>query len=163
VATSNEGWYKWKGTSQLDWNWNHFDAVATARYIDGFHEFLGDGVTPHYVSQTWTLDLQATYDFTGLIRVEKQPVPGYSKDAKDVTRGKDGSTTEKASTQTANYGVSDWRRILLDGTSITVGVNNVLDRDPPVANGEDGNGQNYPGFTYDATNRFWYARLTKKF
>jgi hypothetical protein len=32
-----------------------------------------------------------------------------------------------------------------------------------VANGEDGNGQNYPGFTYDSTNRFWYARLTKKF
>jgi len=39
----------------------------------------------------------------------------------------------------------------------------VLDRDPPVAIGEQGNGQNYPGFTYDATNRFWYARLTKKF
>ena len=75
-ATSNEGWYKWKGTSQLDWNWNHFDVIGTLRYIDGFHEFLGDGVTPHYVSQTWTLDLQATYDFTGLIPVENQPVPG---------------------------------------------------------------------------------------
>ncbi len=90
-------------------------------------------------------------------------MPGYSKDAKQVARGKDGSITEKASAQTAKYSVSDWRRILLDGTIITVGVNNVLDRDPPVAIGELGNGQNYPGFTYDATNRFWYARLTKKF
>jgi iron complex outermembrane recepter protein len=162
-SSSNEGWYKWKGTTQLDWNWNHFDAIATARYIDGFHEFLGDGVTPHYVSQTWTLDLQASYDFTGLIKTESNPVPGYSKDAKEVSRAKDGSVTEKASAQTAKYSVSDWRRILLDGTIITFGVNNVLDRDPPVANGEDGNGQNYPGFTYDATNRFWYARITKKF
>jgi hypothetical protein len=161
-STSNEGWYKWKGTSQLDWNWNHIDAIATARYIDGFHEFLGN-LNQHWVSQTWTLDLQATYDFTGLIPVENKPVPGYSKDTKDVARGKDGSFKETAAAQTANSGVSDWRRILLDGTSITVGVNNVLDRDPPFANAEGGSGQNYPGFTYDATNRFWYARLTKKF
>src|SRR5437762_1911190 len=39
-ATSNEGGYKWKGTSQLDWNWNHFDAIFTTRYIDGFKEFI---------------------------------------------------------------------------------------------------------------------------
>jgi hypothetical protein len=162
-ATSNEGWYKWKGTSQLDWNWNHFDIIGTARYIDGFHEFLGDGVTPHYVSQTWTFDIQASYDFTGLIPVENQPVPGYSKDAKEVARGKDGNIKETAAAQTANYGVSAWRHFLFDGTVITVGCNNVFDRDPPAASGEDGNGQNYPGFTYDATNRFWYARLTKKF
>jgi iron complex outermembrane receptor protein len=162
-STSNEGWYKWKGTSQLDWNWNHFDTIFTARYIDGFHEFRGDAVTQHYVSQTWTFDIQASYDFTGLIPVENKPVPGYSKDAKEVARGKDGSIAEKASAQTSNYAVSDWRRILFDGTSITVGVNNLFDRDPPAASGEKGNGQNYPGFTYDSTNRFWYARLTKKF
>jgi iron complex outermembrane recepter protein len=166
-STSNEGWYKWKGTTQLDWNWNHFDAIATARYIDGFKEFILNNFTgdlrQHYVSQTWTLDLQASYDFTGLIKTESNPIPGYSKDAKDFTRGKDGSMTEKASAQTAKYSASDWRRILLDGTIITFGVNNVLDRDPPAANGETGNGQGYPGFTYDATNRFWYARITKKF
>jgi iron complex outermembrane recepter protein len=162
-ATSNEGWYKWKGTSQLDWNWNHFDIIGTVRFIDGFHEFLGDGVTQHWVSQTWRFDIQASYDFSGLVPVESKPVPGYSKDAKDVARGKDGSIAEKASAQTANYGVSAWRHFLFDGTIITVGCNNLFDQDPPAASGEDGNGQNYPGFTYDATNRFWYARLTKKF
>jgi iron complex outermembrane receptor protein len=162
-STSNEGWYKWKGTGQLDWNWNHFDAIFTARYIDGFHEFLGDAVTQHWVSQTWTFDVQATYDFTGLLPVENKPVPGYSKDAKEAARNKDGSIRETASAQTANYRFSDWRHFLLDGTSITVGINNITDRDPPFASGEDGNGQAYPGFTYDATNRFWYARLTKKF
>ena len=112
---------------------------------------------------TWRFDLQASYDFTGLVPVESKPVPGYSKDAKDVARGKEPSIKETAPAQTANYGVSAWRRFLFDGTIITVGVNNLFDKDPPPASGEDGNGQNYPGVTYDATNRFWYARLTKKF
>jgi iron complex outermembrane receptor protein len=165
-STSNEGWYKWKGTSQLDWNWNHIDIIGTVRYIDGFHEFIlhpisGD-LTPHWVSQTWRFDIQATYDFSGLVPVENKPVPGYSKDAKEVARGKDGSITETASAQTSNTGVS-WQRLLFQGTSITVGCNNLFDDDPPAANGEVGNGQNYPGFTYDATGRFVYVRLTKKF
>jgi len=161
-STSNEGWYKWKGTSQLDWNWNHIDIIGTVRYIDGFHEFIlnpfTDALTPHWVRQTWMFDIQATYDFSGLVPVENKPVPGYSKDAKEVARGKDGSITE-----TASAGVSAWQRLLFEGTSITVGCNNVFDQDPPVANGEVGNGQNYPGFTYNSIGRFVYARLTKKF
>ncbi|PZR78381.1 MAG: hypothetical protein DLM52_02995 [Chthoniobacterales bacterium] len=162
-ATSNEGWYKWRGNSQLDWNWNHFDVIGTVRYIDGFHEFRGDGVTPHYVKQTWTFDIQATYDFTGLVPVENKPVPGYSKDAKEISHGKEGALAETASDQTTNYAGMTWQRVLFQGMSITLGCNNLFDRDPPAAIGEKGNGQNYPGFTYDATGRFIYARLTKKF
>jgi outer membrane receptor protein involved in Fe transport len=41
--------------------------------------------------------------------------------------------------------------------------NNVFGQDPPKAFGEGGNGVAYPGFTYDATGRFVYTRLTKKF
>jgi iron complex outermembrane receptor protein len=166
-ATSNEGWYKWKGTSQLDWNWNHFDIIGTVRYIDGFHEFIlnpfTDELTRHWVSQTWTFDIQASYDFSGLVTVEEKAVPGYSKEAKDVRQGKDGRIAETASAQTGNYAGMTWQRLLFQGTTITVGCNNLFDRDPPSANGEVGNGQNYPGFTYDATGRFVYARLTKKF
>src|SRR6184192_1851710 len=165
-GASNEGWYKWKGTSQLDWNWNHIDIVGTVRYWDGFHEFTpgnGGNVHPHWVDQRFFFDLQATYDFSGLVPVENKPVPGYSKDAKAVARGKDGKATETASAQTANYGVPAWQRFLFQGTSITIGCNNVFDQDPPKAWGEGGNATGYPGYTYDATNRFWYARLTKKF
>jgi iron complex outermembrane recepter protein len=161
-ATSNEGWYKWKGTSSLEWTWIGFDLIATARYIDGFHEFLGDGVSHHYVSQTWFFDLQASYDFTFLLPVETNPVPGYSKGEKEVLRGKDGAPRETASAQTSNYGRSVLDR-LLRGSIITIGCNNVFDQDPPQAFGEDGNGQNYPGFTYNSTGRFVYARFTKKF
>ncbi len=136
-----------EGHFQLEWTWNGFDLVAIARYIDGFHEFLGDGVSHHWVSQTWFFDLQASYDFTSLLPVETNPVPGYSKGEKEVLRGKDGAPRETASAQTSNYGRSVLDR-LLRGTIITIGCNNVFNHDPPQAFGEDGNGQNYPGFTY---------------
>jgi outer membrane receptor protein involved in Fe transport len=52
---------------------------------------------------------------------------------------------------------------LLRGTIITIGCNNIFGQDPPKAWGEGGNAVGYPGFTYDATGRFVYARLTKRF
>src|SRR5262249_34190651 len=59
---SNEGWYRWKGTSSLEWNWHAFDLIATGHYIDGFKERIaGAQLHPHYVSQTWLFDVQASY------------------------------------------------------------------------------------------------------
>ena len=56
-----------------------------------------------------------------------------------------------------------WKN-LLNNTTITVGCNNVFGEDPPRAFGfEFANAINYPGSLYDATGRFVYARLTKKF
>jgi iron complex outermembrane receptor protein len=170
---SNEGWYRWKGDSRLDWNWHGFDLVWTVRYIDGFKERLGErtsrvsgeevGLTPHWVDHNWIFDAQLSYDFSTLLPVvETNPVPGYSKSSKEVVRGKDGETKETAPVQTANYGHDFWW-YLLHGTTVTVGCNNVFGQDPPFANGEDGNAVGYPGFTYDSTGRFVYVRLTKKF
>jgi outer membrane receptor protein involved in Fe transport len=51
----------------------------------------------------------------------------------------------------------------LNGTIITVGCNNIFDKDPPFSSGQGGNAVAYPGFTYDPTGRFVYVRLTKKF
>ena len=158
---SNEGWYKWKGNSSLDWAWKGFDLVTIMHYIDGFHEF-GPNLQRHYVHQTFFFDVQLSYDFTALLPVETQPVPGYSKGEKEVVRGKDGAPLETASAQTSNYSRSVLDH-LLRGTIITIGCNDVFGQDPPPAFGEGGNGSGYPGFTYDATGRFVYARLTKKF
>src|SRR5881398_150489 len=160
-GTSNEGWYKWKGTSSLEWTWKGFDLYTIVRYIDGFHEFTPN-IHQHWVHQTFFFDGQLSYDFTALLPVEEQPVPGYSKGSKEVVRGKDGVPLEKASAQTSNYS-----RTILDhllrGTIITIGCNNIFGQDPPKAYGEGGNAVGYPGFTYDATGRFVYGRLTKKF
>jgi len=55
-----------------------------------------------------------------------------------------------------------WQRAL-NGLRITLGCNNIFDKDPPQAFGEGGNAVGYPGFTYDSTGRFVYIRVTKKF
>src|SRR5947207_208472 len=158
---SNEGWYKWKGQSSLEWTWKGFDLVTIVRYIDGFNEFTPN-LHPHWVHQTWTIDGQLSYDFTALLPVEAEPVPGYSKGEKEVVRAKDGTPLEKASAQTSKYNRSILDH-LLRGTIITIGCNNILGQDPAEAFGQGGNGVGYPGFTYDATGRFVYGRLTQEF
>src|SRR5207247_1655749 len=121
TGTLNEGWYKWKGTSSLEWTWNGFDLYTIVRYIDGFHEFTPN-IHQHWVHQTFFFDGQLSYDFTALLPVEEQPVPGYSKGSKEVVRGKDGVPLEKASAQTSNYSRSILDH-LLRGTIITIGSN----------------------------------------
>ena len=160
-ALSNDGYLRWRGVHRLDWNWNGWDLLGTLRYLDGFKELKPDGRN-HYVSQTWTIDGQLSYDFTYVPPVENQPVAGYSKDAKDMSMGKDGKPTDSAMTQTSTYSMPVWQRVL-NGTTITLGCNNIFGVDPPQAYGWGGNTTNYPGFLYDATGRFVYLQLTKKF
>ncbi|MGI8955460.1 MAG: TonB-dependent receptor plug domain-containing protein [Chthoniobacterales bacterium] len=155
VFDSSDAYLRWKGISRLDWTWKGLDIVATARYFDGFHEFTSGGRN-HRVSQTWLFDAQATYDFTFVRLVEAQPVAGFSKG----TASENKATPE--GTQTANYSVANWKKVLND-TSITIGCNNVFGQDPPKAYGLGGNASGYPGFIYDATGRFVYIRLAKTF
>ena len=159
--SSNDGYVKWKGVQRLDWAWNGWDVITTAHYTGGFHDRKPDGRI-HYTKQTWVFDVQGSYDFTFVAPVENQPVAGYSKDAKDMSTGKDGKMTEPASSQTASYGLPIWQQVL-NGTTITVGCDNVFGQDPPKAYGFGGNSTGYPGFLYDATGRFVYVQLTKKF
>jgi iron complex outermembrane receptor protein len=160
-TTSVDGNLRWKGIQRLDWHWNGFDLVGTARYLDGYHELLPNAHN-HWVSQTWMFDGQASYDFTFVPPVEREPVAGYSKNSSDISSGKDGKPAENASAQTANYSMPMWQRAL-NNTTITVGCNNIFGQDPPKAYGFGGNSTKYPGFLYDPTGRFVYVQLTKKF
>src|SRR5205823_2783330 len=104
-----------------------------------------------------------SYDFTSLLpTVEASPVPGYSKSSKEVVKGKDSAPRETAESQTSIYAHDAWW-YLLHGTVVSIGCNNIFGTDPPHAFGEGGNSVGYPGYTYDATGRFVYVRLTKKF
>ncbi len=47
-------------------------------------------------------------------------------------------------------------------TKLTAGVTNFLDTDPPLAQAEGGNTNNYPGFLYTIEGRFVYVQLEKK-
>jgi iron complex outermembrane receptor protein len=160
-SVSTDGFLRWRGVHRLDWSWNGFDVIGTLRYLDGFKELAGDGRN-HYVSQTWMVDGQASYDFTFVPPVENTPVAGYSKGATDMTLGKDGKPVESAESQTSNYGLPIWKRVL-SGTTITLGCDNIFGQDPPSASGFGASSTKYPGFLYDATGRFVYVQLTKKF
>jgi iron complex outermembrane receptor protein len=145
-GASNEGYYRWKANSSLDWTWKNFDIIATMHFINGFKE-LDPNDANHYVSQRWLFDLQASYDFS------------YAAENQASTYSKDGKA---AVSTTATSSFSLWQRCL-NGLRITVGCNNIFDKDPPQAFGEGGNAVGYPGFTYDSTGRFVYVRVTKKF
>lgn len=62
-----------------------------------------------------------------------------------------------------SYNFRNSRGRWLRDTRLTVGMRNLLDRDPPRAIGGGGNPNGYPGYLYTAENRFWYASLSRKF
>ena len=127
-----DAYLKWKALSQLGWHWHGFDAVFTTHYRDGFHDILiaPNGIREHWVKQTWFFDVQASYQF--------------------------GTRSPNTSGESFHNGWPTWR-FLLDQTTITLGVNNLFDHDPPRSN------NNFPHFLYDPTGRFIYASLTKRF
>ena len=128
--------------------------ATTVHYRDGFHEIDPRGLE-HWVKQTWFFDVQASYNFAFVASVETAPVPGYAKDAASFA---DATSPQSAATQTANFGLPNWKRILND-TTVTLGCNNLFGHDPPHANAT----ANYPDFLYDSTGRFVYVSLRKKF
>lgn len=145
---SQEGYYRWRGNTSLDWAYKGFDLLGRVRLISGFIEQDPDLNTIN-VDRRWLFDLQASYDFSALVH-ETSESPSTSKDS-------------KATVSTSASGKLSFWDTLLKGTTFTIGCNNVFDTDPPFASGQGGNSVGYPGFTYDATGRFYYVRLTKKF
>jgi len=145
-GASNEGYYRWKANSSLDWTWKGFDIIGTVHFINGFKELTPDDAN-HYVSQRFLFDLQASYEFS------------YAENKSETSYSKDSKAPAPVSTTSS---LTVWQRAL-NGLRLTVGCNNVFDKDPPQAFGEGGNAVGYPGFTYDSTGRFVYIRVTKKF
>ena len=163
-TTGGDAWYKWKGLTNLDWTWHNIDFNVTVHLLDGFWELL-DGVKPdgffkqHYVHPTWFTDAQLSYSLIFTPPVEAAPVPGYSKDSKQVLSGK-----EKEVPPAAVYSMPCWKNILNNST-ITVGVNDIFGEDPPHELGQEavGNAQGYPAGSYDNLGRFVYVRMITKF
>ena len=86
-----------------------------------------------------TLDLILNYTFN-LPPPAPAEVPGYAKDGgKNVKSGKDGKEKNVIPVSTAEYGCSNWRW-WLNNTTVTLGMQNVLDADPPFVAGSFENG-----------------------
>ena len=67
---------------------------------------------------------------------------------------------------TAAYSSSRWRA-WLDNTTVTLGMNNVLDQDPPFVKGTPfpvaGNENGYDPRQANIRGRVWYVALKKRF
>ena len=105
-----------------------------------------------------TLDLIGSYTFN-LPPPAPAPVPGFAKDGgKNVKM--DGKEKNVMPVSTAEYnpcGLRAW----LNGTTLTAGVQNVTDEDPPFAAGAFENG--FDESLVTIRGRFWYVGIKKRF
>jgi outer membrane receptor protein involved in Fe transport len=110
------------------------------------------------VREWTTLDLIASYTFN--LPPPAAEVPGLAKDGSKNVKMKDGKEKEVMPLSTAEYGCSNWKW-WLNNITITLGMQNVLDSDPPFVAGSFENG--YDESLATIKGRFWYAQLKKRF
>ena len=111
------------------------------------------------VSAWTTLDLIASYTFN-LPPPALAEVPGFAKDGGKNVNMKEGKEKNVLPASTAEYHPCGWRT-WLSNTTITLGMQNVLDADPPFVAGSFENG--YDESLATIKGRFWYVQLKKRF
>jgi iron complex outermembrane receptor protein len=145
---------------------------------DSFLAGLDTGFVVHYIGDYWddksfttngqprkirewtTLDLILNYAFNVSLAPELAEVPGYAKDGGKNVKAKDGKATNIIPVSTAEYNPCGWHA-WLNNTTITLGVNNVMDLQPPFVAGAFENG--YDEATANIKGRTWYVALKKRF
>jgi outer membrane receptor protein involved in Fe transport len=119
-----------------------------------------DGAHARKITTWVTLDLLMNYTFN-LPPPAPAEVPGFAKDGgKNVKSGKDGKEKNVVPVSTAEYGCKDWKW-WLNNTTVTLGLQNVTDQDPPFVAGNFENG--YDESLMTIKGRFWYVGLKKRF
>jgi hypothetical protein len=112
------------------------------------------------VAALTTLDLILNYTFN-LPPPAPAEVPGFAKDGgKNVRSGKDGKEKNVVPVSTAEYGCSNWKW-WLNNTTVTLGLQNVTDEDPPFVAGSFENG--YDESLATIKGRYWFVGLKKRF
>jgi iron complex outermembrane recepter protein len=106
-----------------------------------------------------TLDLILNYTFN-LPPPAPAGVPGLAKDGGKNVKVKDGKEKNVMPLSTAEYNPCGWRA-WLNNTTITLGMQNVFDEDPPFVAGAFENG--YDESLATIKGRFWYVQLKKRF
>jgi outer membrane receptor protein involved in Fe transport len=118
-----------------------------------------DSIRARKVEQYTTLDLILNYTFN-LPPPAPAEVPGFAKDGGKNVKVKDGKEKNVIPVSTAEYGCSNWKW-WLNNTTISLGLQNVFDYDPPFVAGNFENG--YDESLTTIKGRFWYVGLKKRF
>jgi iron complex outermembrane receptor protein len=119
----------------------------------------GDERRARKVNALTTLDLILNYTFN-LPPPAPAEVPGFAKDGGKNVKTTDSKGKEVVPVSTAEYGCSNWQW-WLNNTTITLGMQNVADEDPPFVAGSFENG--YDESLTTIKGRFWYVGLKKRF
>jgi iron complex outermembrane recepter protein len=140
-----------------------FDMGATVHYTGQYQDdnigLTFFGLKPRKVREWTTLDLIASYTFN-LPPPAAAEVPGLAKDGGKNVKMHDGKEKNVLPISTAEYNLCGWRA-WLNGTTLTLGMQNVFDSDPPFVAGSFEN--NYDESLADVRGRFWYIELKKRF
>lgn len=140
---------------------------------------IDTGAVVHYTGQYWdnvfgsaaflqqdrkvrewtTLDLILNYAFNLPPPTAQTEVAGQAKDGGKAAQTKDGEK-RLMPVSAAEYNPCGWRA-WLNHTTITLGVDNVFDLEPPFVAAAFENG--FDEVTANAKGRFWYVALKKKF
>ena len=119
----------------------------------------GDERRARKVAALTTLDLLLNYTFN-LPPPAPAEVPGFAKDGGKNVRTPDGKEKNIIPVATAEYGCNNWKW-WLNNTTVTLGMQNVTDEDPPFVAGSFENG--YDESLATVKGRFWYVGLKKRF
>jgi hypothetical protein len=119
----------------------------------------GNEIRARKVSAWTTVDLLFNYTFN-LPPPAPAEVPGFAKDGGKNVHTKDGKEKNVVPVSTAEYGCSNWKW-WLNNTTVTLGIQNVGDEDPPFVAGSFENG--YDESIATIKGRFWYVGLKKRF
>jgi iron complex outermembrane receptor protein len=169
-------------------NFTHNRWYASLFYNGPRTSWLGGldaGAIVHYVGQYWdapgfesdsnnrkvrewvTLDLLVSYTFHPE-RSRLTDVPGLADNGSKQVKDNEGKDRNVMPVSTAEYNLCGWQA-WLKNTTVTLGLDNVTDQQPPFVAGAPTNGLAGPTVGgYDTTSanpkgRFWYVALKKTF
>jgi len=108
-----------------------------------------------------TLDLIASYTFN-LPPPASAAVPGLAKDGGKNVKMRDGKEKSVLPMSTPEYNPCGWHA-WLNNTTISLGMQNVFDSDPPFVAAHPVFGNNTDQSIATIKGRFWYVQLKKRF
>jgi iron complex outermembrane receptor protein len=137
------------------------DAGVTVHFIGQGSEGPNSAsiIPPRKIREWSTVDVIVSYTFHLVAPVEN-PVPGSAKDGGKTVVTEGSKNKNMMPVSTAEYSPCGWKA-WLNGTTITVGMINIFDLDPPFSGGTIENG--YEEQSFDEKGRFWYVSIKKGF
>jgi iron complex outermembrane recepter protein len=131
-----------------------------ATNIPGYTYVPCQGSFDRKVREWVTLDVILNYTFNLPPPAAQSEVAGYAKDGGKNVKMKDGKEKNVMPVSTAEYNPCGWRA-WLNNMTLTVGVDNVTDEQPPFVAAAFENG--YDQQTASAKGRLWYVGIKKRF